>query len=477
MPTPDQDAWALSALGVNPADFANPPMKADAGRAHASTMNASQPPPSGPGAGAGAATQDHTAECDKFLKDHHFNASKREEIVPGDMQCDLWLDDHLVKREDVRAALVQAVPALQNDPIWVAHYVADRWDQEIKKALLQSGALLLQPSELYDMGHKAGLAGAMQVCPAHANAEGEAAYNKGYADGQKDKPRVKLRDRILRELQDKNPKKDDLLADIDELGTQDMRFILDLLADLKKSGQLDAFSNYVTSEHSRTGAAILTIEADLGDQWKAAVAKLGEDDRAAILARVPAGSYTPPKPAAADGKADADDGSPLTIGVMFIPKQLHWGVKGTKGQTADPPAVQVQGQYTFKFHRDGKAGFEWSPIVQGSFMYDDTKKQVIGQPMLGGQGTFEAFLTPVVQLQAFVQILEGATIEVDKSVSGSLSCSTVATTQAAAGLQAVFSLPGSKHLQLVLQSQVSATGAGHQVTVDRANGVGLQWAF
>jgi hypothetical protein len=438
-------------------------------------MNSSQPPASD--AGGGPATQDHTAECDKFLKDHHFHATKSEEIVPGDMQCDLWLGDHLVKREDVQAALVQAVPALKDDPIWVAHYVADRWDQEIKTALLQSGALKLQPAELYDMGFKAGVAGGMQVCPAHANAEGEAAYNRGYADGQKDKPRIRLRDRILSDLQDKNPKKDDLLADIDELGSQEMRFILDLVADLKKAGQLDAFSNYVTSEHSRIGVAIMTIEPDLGDQWQAAVAKLGEDDRAAVLARVPAGSYTPPKPAAADGKAAADDGSPLTIGVMFIPKQLHWGVKGTKGQTADPPALQVQGQYSFKFHREGKAGFEWSPIVQGTFMYDTTKKQVIGQPMLGGQGTFEAFLAPVVQLQVFVQILEGATIEVDKGVSGSISCNTVGTTQAAAGLQAVFSLPGNKHLQLVLQSQASATGTGHQVTVDAANGVGLQWAF
>jgi len=143
-PTPQHDAWVHSALGVNPADFASPP-------------------PAGPN--GGGSTQDHTAECDRFLKDHHFNATKSEEIVPGDMQCDLWLDDHLVKRQDVQAALTQAIPALQNDPIWVAHYVADHWDQEIKKALLQSGALLLQPAELYDTGYQAGLAGAMQICP------------------------------------------------------------------------------------------------------------------------------------------------------------------------------------------------------------------------------------------------------------------------------------------------------------------------
>src|SRR5580700_5480077 len=176
-PTPQHDAWVHSALGVNPADFASPP-------------------PAGPN--GGGSTQDHTAECDRFLKDHHFNATKSEEIVPGDMQCDLWLDDHLVKRQDVQAALTQAIPALQNDPIWVAHYVADHWDQEIKKALLQSGALLLQPAELYD---------------------------KGYADGQKDRPRAALRDRILREVQDNNPKKDDLLADIGELATHDMKFV------------------------------------------------------------------------------------------------------------------------------------------------------------------------------------------------------------------------------------------------------------
>jgi hypothetical protein len=281
-------------------------------------------------------------------------------------------------------------------------------------------------------------------------------------------------------VQDNNPKKDDLLADIGELGTHDMKFVLDLMADLKKAGQLEAFSNYVTSDHWRTGVAIATIEPMLDAQWQAGVARLNEDDRAAVLARVPAGSYTPPaKPdGAGGGKAAAgDDSSPLTIGVMFIPKQLHWGVKGTSGQSADPPALQVQGQYAFKFHREGKAGFEWAPIVQGTFMYDDGKKQVIGQPMLGGQGTFEAFLAPIVQLQVFVQVLEGATFEVGKGVGGSISCSAVGTTQAAFGVQAVFSLPGSKHLQLVLQSQVSSTGTGHQVTVDAANGIGLQWAF
>jgi len=280
-PTPQHDAWVHSALGVNPTDFASPP-------------------PTGPNGGVPA--HDYTAECDRFLKDHHFNATKSEEIVPGDMQCDLWLDDHLVKREDVQAALTQAIPALQNDPIWVAHYVADHWDQEIKKALLQSGALLLQPAELYDTGYQAGLAGAMQICPVHTDAKGEAAYNQGYADGQKDRPRLALRDRVLREVQDSNPKKDDLLADIAELGTRDMKFVLDLMADLKKAGQLEAFGNYVTSDHWRTGVAIATIEPMLDVSWQAGVARLNEDDRAAVLARVPAGSYTPPaKPNGAGG--------------------------------------------------------------------------------------------------------------------------------------------------------------------------------
>src|SRR5438093_1448600 len=30
--------------------------------------------------------------CEQFLSDHHFKAVKGEEIVPGDMVCDMYLD-------------------------------------------------------------------------------------------------------------------------------------------------------------------------------------------------------------------------------------------------------------------------------------------------------------------------------------------------------------------------------------------------
>lgn len=79
----------------------------------------------------------------------------------------------------------------------------------------------------------------------------------------------------------------------------------------------------------------------------------------------------------ASGGPPDDDGSPVTIGVMFVPQTIHQAVNNPSGNSTDPPAIQVQGQYTFKFHRDGQDGFEFSPVAQAQFMYDPDKKQLI----------------------------------------------------------------------------------------------------
>ncbi len=91
-------------------------------------------------------TDESRSNCDKYLTDRKFKATKGEEIVPGDMQCDVWLDDHIVEQEDVRAALLAAFPALSGDPIGLAQYVADRWDLEVHQALVFSGSMPTQAS-------------------------------------------------------------------------------------------------------------------------------------------------------------------------------------------------------------------------------------------------------------------------------------------------------------------------------------------
>src|ERR1017187_4264136 len=121
----DPNTWVHQALGVDVEGIES---------ALSSGGPTAQPAP----AGLSAET---LASCDNYLRDHGFKATKREEIVPGDMQCDVWLDDHLVKQDDVSAALVKAIPAAAQDPVGLAHFVADRWDLEIHQALVFSGKL------------------------------------------------------------------------------------------------------------------------------------------------------------------------------------------------------------------------------------------------------------------------------------------------------------------------------------------------
>ncbi len=84
--------------------------------------------------------QDRTKACDRFLIRHRFHATKSEEIFPGDIRFDVWLDDHLVNQGDVQAALLHAIPKLENVRIWLAHFVRDKFDSEMKAALAASGA-------------------------------------------------------------------------------------------------------------------------------------------------------------------------------------------------------------------------------------------------------------------------------------------------------------------------------------------------
>jgi hypothetical protein len=51
-----------------------------------------------------------------------------------------------------------------------------------------SGSMISRPpAEFYDMGYKTGRKGAFGQCPADADEAGMAAYDEGYAAGQKDK--------------------------------------------------------------------------------------------------------------------------------------------------------------------------------------------------------------------------------------------------------------------------------------------------
>jgi hypothetical protein len=329
---------------------------------------------------------------------------------------------------------------------------------------------LKSPDELYALGHDAGLKSAPLVCPVDANADGEEAYNRGYSDGMREHLKAGALANIESDLNSHDGK--DLEEQINRLSDLSMDDVLDLMEALKKDGQLDELGNHVDPKHIVAGVAILTVNKDFTPTWQDLVSKLGGPAREAILKRVPPGTYTPPKDTSRDGPPD-DDGSPVTVGVMFTPQTFH---ESSSGNSTDPPAVQVQGQYTFKFHRDGKAGFEFSPVAQAQFMYDPTHKQLVTQPMLGAQAAWVEFLTQTIQIQEFAQMMDGVTLEIGKPIGKTLTAKALSTTQAAIGVQAVFSL-GGKHLQLVLQAQESTTTTGGAVTVDQQYGFGLQWNF
>jgi hypothetical protein len=95
------------------------------------------------------AWEDLAPQCDKYLTDHHFEARKGEEIVPGDKVCDMYLDRQLLElrattgsgQAAVRTALVAAFPDLQNYPIQLARLVEQRWEVEVGTALVGAGAL------------------------------------------------------------------------------------------------------------------------------------------------------------------------------------------------------------------------------------------------------------------------------------------------------------------------------------------------
>ncbi len=425
-------------------------------------------------------SDDDVAQCDKYLTDHHLRATKAQDITPGALQFDVWLDDRKVQQQDVTDALTRAVPTVRSQTVQLAEFVRDRWDTQVRKATDAWANPPTDPNapipdqtegQLYRQGHKDGLAGAGQICPDHADAAGQTAYNQGYADGVKDRPRAKLTDRLLDDM--KRQDADSLKQDLDDLSSQDMHLLLDVVADIQSAGQLDELANHLV-DRKRTGIAVQTLAKDFGGDWDKKVAALGEDDRKAILDRVPAGTYTAPQGSDND---DDDDGGPLTLGVMFVPKQLHTTVKGPAAPASDPKTIQVLGQYEIAAHKAGKKiKFSWFAVAQASFFYDPDTKKLTSQPMLGAQGTVDAFIVKLVHMQAYLQMLEGATFEVGKKLGKLEAFPPLATTQVAAGVQAVFNIYG-KHLQLVLQAQVSATEQSGSVTVDKATGAGLQWAF
>jgi hypothetical protein len=190
-----------------------------------------------------------------------------------------------------------------------------------------------------------------------------------------------------------------------------------------------------------------------------------------------AASMVPPVVANAAGKDD--DSTSLSFVVLFVPQQFHRELNKDKQSSTDPPAVQAVGQLTTTVKKDGSLQWQHTYVGQATLFMDPVTNTVVGQPMVGIQETGAAdVITDLFQIQAFAQILTGATIQKDQPVQGQVQAWRVyATQQAGLGVQAVYNVGGSKHLQLVAQGQLSGTNTGGTVTADASYAFGLQWSF
>jgi hypothetical protein len=131
----------------------------------------------------------------------------------------------------------------------------------------------------------------------------------------------------------------DLRLDLAMLQNMDMRALLDVLGRLSKAGKLEDLADRVPSENTRIGVAILTVRKDFDAQWQGLVAKLGDDDRAAVLACAPADVKLGPGDA---GSRTADSGEPVvdTDAVVAV----------------GPDGAEVQAKLTFHSSLAGDLG-------------------------------------------------------------------------------------------------------------------------
>jgi hypothetical protein len=180
-----------------------------------------------------------------------------------------------------------------------------------------------------------------------------------------------------------------------------------------------------------------------------------------------------------------DDSTQLVISWTFVPKQISSVLHGGTGTTTSNPIIQIQGQYTWVFHKDDDPGFELSAIGQAQFTKDPQTKRVTEQHMVGAQAAAVSnFFTNFIQVGAVADALGGATFIGDDPVTGSVTCwrnltSVQATAQAAIGVQSVFTIPGidKPKLQIVLQAQGGITDTNGLVTFDMSKGIGIQYQF
>ncbi|HEX7501637.1 MAG TPA: hypothetical protein VF524_15245, partial [Polyangia bacterium] len=395
------------------------------------------------------------ALCTQYFSDHHFKAEKGEGIVPGEVSCDMYLDDHLVEvramsqsgQAKISTALVAAFPDLQSYPVQLAQLITDRWEFEMQpiRQLMQS--IKTQP--------KSPPNGVL-----HRRSDGALFWEPNSAQIT---------------WGDTKP------AAPDSWVTDYLNFFSFGPAD-------DADANpfpkcKFDSEATKIDAVVATMgeQATLADYTlnlggAATVAKKLYD--AAIAARQRPSDASSDKPAS-ESKIEIT----FSVSWSVVPRTDHLSLNrdpANKKPAGDPshdkPGQQLQANINFQIK---SVTLTWA--VQFTLFRDSDGKEkfAVQNIMTGPQATIDVtpkFLKGIVEFDPIAQALIG---ESRQEVRGSMNLTP--TYQLAVGLQITkkFQLPGSK-IKFVLSAQVMGSltdprGAPATGDVTQNVGLGFEW--
>jgi hypothetical protein len=212
--------------------------------------------------------------------------------------------------------------------------------------------------------------------------------------------------RIAQNLADEH----DIGDDIQALKDLDMSQMLEALTQLRRTGYFEGLRGYAPKFGTRLGAAFYTVDENYGTEWQALLAKLGDNERAVILARVPEGS----RPESGSGKPGqkTDNQPDKNVGWQgqasaALQYAVHYTIKrGAISKSAAPNDLTIQTSLAGNYvgHKDKASGPEFQAFYQ--FGYNETNGQISN--VVGVQGALVKVLWDKLwQLQGFVQAVAG----------------------------------------------------------------------
>jgi hypothetical protein len=215
--------------------------------------------------------------------------------------------------------------------------------------------------------------------------------------------------------------KQDIGDDIEALKELDMGRMLEALTRLRKTGAFEEFSSYAAKFGTRLGAAFYTVDENYGPEWQKLLAKLGDDERAVILARVPEESR-PTDGSGKPGKKPDDKGK--NVGWQgqqsaALQYAVHYTItRGAVSKSGAPNDWTMQTSIGANYvgHKDKASGPELQASYQ--FSYNATTGQISN--VAGVQGALvKSLWDGLVQVQGFMQAVAGVASS-GKSNSGTV---------------------------------------------------------